>query len=233
MENFTKEEALRKPLIEDEQRAQFIRKTYSHVALALLSFVVLEFLIQQWSGVEELAFKMVSGYNWLIVIGLAYGGTWLSTKWAMSSYDQGRQYAGLFLYTIVEAIIFIPIIHIATAYSSPDVLGQAALMTGFLFVGLTLVVFVSRKDFSFMRSILSVGFMLALGAIVVGLIFGFDLGLGFSILMVGLAAGAILYQTSNILHTYHPSQHVAAALGLFSAIMMLFFYILRIFMSRD
>ncbi|MFT7119545.1 MAG: FtsH-binding integral membrane protein [Flavobacteriales bacterium] len=63
--------------------------------------------------------------------------------------------------------------------------------------------------------------------------FGFDLGLLFSGAMVLLAAGTILYQTSNLVHKYHTDQYVGAALGLFSSLMLLFWYILSIFMSRD
>ncbi|MEM7675384.1 MAG: Bax inhibitor-1 family protein, partial [Myxococcota bacterium] len=52
--------------------------------------------------------------------------------------------------------------------------------------------------------------------------------------MVVFAGGAIVYQTSNIVHEYRPGQHVAAALALFASVALLFWYILRIFMSdRD
>jgi FtsH-binding integral membrane protein len=75
--------------------------------------------------------------------------------------------------------------------------------------------------------------MLALGLIVCSVLFGFNLGLLFSFVMVLIASGAILYDTSNIIHHYHPDQYVAASLQLFASIALLFWYILRIFMSRD
>ena len=112
-------------------------------------------------------------------------------------------------------------------------LQQAAIMTIALFAGLSTIVFVTKKDFSFLRSILAIGFFVALGLIVSGVIFGFDLGLWFSVGMVILAAGSILYTTSNMIHKYDEEQYVAAALGLFASLMLLFWYILRIFMSRD
>jgi FtsH-binding integral membrane protein len=65
------------------------------------------------------------------------------------------------------------------------------------------------------------------------MIFGFDLGLVFSGFMVLLAAGTILFQTSNLVHHYHTDQYVGASLGLFASLMLLFWYILQIFMSRD
>ena len=49
--------------------------------------------------------------------------------------------------------------------------------------------------------------------------------------MVLLASCAVLYATSNILHHYHTKQHVAASLALFSAVALLFWYILQILLS--
>ena len=113
------------------------------------------------------------------------------------------------------------------------ILEQAAVLTLALFVGLSAVVFMTKKDFSFLRSALTIGFVIALGLIIAGTLFGFDLGLWFSVAMVALAAGSILYTTSNMVHKYEEDQYVAAALGLFASLMLLFWYILRIFLSRD
>ena len=79
---------------------------------------------------------------------------------------------------------------------------------------------------------LPIGGFVALGVIVVGAIFGFNLGLWFSLAMVGLASASILYETYNIKNVYSKGQYVGAALQMFSSIMLLFWYILRIFMSR-
>ncbi len=82
-----------------------------------------------------------------------------------------------------------------------------------------------------MGNFLKIAFLVAFGVIVCSFIFGFTLGLVFSGAMALLAAGAVLYTTSNILHQYHPGQHVAAALALFSSIALLFWYVLQIVMS--
>src|SRR5437870_3479814 len=81
--------------------------------------------------------------------------------------------------------------------------------------------------FSYLRAILWIGGFLALGAILVGIFFGTGMGLWFSVAMVALASGFILYDTSNVLHHYRTDQHVAAALALFASIALLFWYILR------
>ena len=48
-----------------------------------------------------------------------------------------------------------------------------------------------------------------------------------------LASGYILYDTSNVLHHYPEDRYVGAALSLFASVAMMFWYVLRLFMSRD
>jgi FtsH-binding integral membrane protein len=98
---------------------------------------------------------------------------------------------------------------------------------------LTAVAFLSRKDFSFLGGLLKWGGILALVAIVGGVLFGFNLGTWFSVAMVGLAGGAILYDTSNILRHFPEDRYVGAALQLFASVALMFWYVLRIFLSRD
>ena len=100
-----------------------------------------------------------------------------------------------------------------------------------LFGVLTAVVFITRKDFSFLRTILMFGGFAAMGLIVVAIVFQFALGPIFTYAMIALACGYILYDTSNVLHHYRIGQHVAAALALFASVALLFWYILQLFMS--
>ena len=72
---------------------------------------------------------------------------------------------------------------------------------------------------------------MALGFIVASVIFGFTLGLIFSVAMVGFAAAAILYYTSNIIHYYRTDQYVAASVTLFASVALLFWYVLQILIS--
>jgi FtsH-binding integral membrane protein len=97
---------------------------------------------------------------------------------------------------------------------------------------LTGIVFVTRKDFSFMRGALMLAGLSAFGLAVLSMLFGFSLGLFFSYAMVALACGYILYDTSNVMLHYRTNQHVAAALALFAAVMLLFWYVLRILIAR-
>ncbi len=47
------------------------------------------------------------------------------------------------------------------------------------------------------------------------------------------ARAAILYDTSNVLHHFSEDRYVGAALRLFASVAMMFWYVLRMFMSSD
>ena len=144
-------------------------------------------------------------------------------------------YGTRFTLVVAEAIIFLPLMFFAAYYSGDDfeIFAKAGIVTLGLFLGLTAVVFLTKKDFSFLGPILMIGGFLALGFIVSGIVFGFSLGNIFAFVMVAFAGGAILYNTSNILHRYNTNQHVAASLALFASVALLFWYVLQIFMGSD
>ena len=214
-------------------RAAFIRRTYAHLAGAIAAFVGLEYVLLNSALGAQLVNLMLGGRSsWLIVLLAFMGVSWLADKWARSDASPGMQYLGLGLYTVAQAVIFLPLLVIAMVKSTPEVIPMAGIITGLLFAGLTATVFITRKDFSFMRGILAVGGFVALGVVICSLLFGFNLGLIFSGAMVLFAAGSILYTTSNVLLHYRTDQHVAAALALFSGIMLLLWYVLRILSSR-
>lgn len=212
-------------------RADFYKRTYLHVALAILAFMVVEsFLLQLVPG--EIISMMFGGkFVWLFIIGLFWLGSFIANKFAFSL-SRSAQYFGLGLYVMLEAIIFIPVLYIAASYTGGDVIMQAGIITLSMFGGLTALVFMSGYDFSFMRTGIIIGGFISLGLIVGGAIFGFNLGLWFSVGMVVLASASILYQTSQIKDTYTTDQYVGAALQIFASVMLLFWYILRILMSR-
>lgn len=216
----------------DIERASFFRKTYSHVAFAILAFIVVETILIKVVPYDVIAWMLGGKYVWLFILGLFWLGSTMSNKLAFHP-SQNQQYLGLGLYVLLQAIIFLPMIVIALVMvDGPNLLYQAAIITLFMFSGLTAVVFFTKTDFSFLRTIVVVGGFIALGIIVVGAIFGFDLGLWFSVGMVILASASILYQTSQIKDQFHTGQYVGAALQLFASIMLLFWYVLRILMSR-
>ena len=213
------------------ERAAFIRRTYAHLAVALLGFIAVEYYLVHSSFAPSLVSSMIGGMSWLIVLGLFMGVSYLANKLASSQTSQQMQYLGLGLFVVAEAIVFLPLLYIATFYAGEGLIATAGLMTLLLVGGITATVFITKKDFSFMGSVLTMGGFVALGFILCSMIFGFSLGLVFSLVMVLFAGGSVLYSTSNILHRYHTDQHVAASLSLFASVALLFFYILQVLMS--
>jgi len=219
------------------ERAAFIRRTYGHLAGAILAFTALEMVLLKIPHIDRFIFGMAgNGLVWLLVVGAFIGVSWLANAWAMSGASRGLQYAGLGLYVVAEAVIFLPLLYLATfVVQDTNLIPTAGILTLSMFGGLTLAVFMTGRDFSFLRPILSICSFLALG-LVVAFCFtgGFTFGLAISFFMVALASAAILYHTSNVLHHYRNDQYVAAALALFASIATLFYYILWILLaSRD
>ncbi|MEM6253348.1 MAG: Bax inhibitor-1 family protein [Cyanobacteria bacterium P01_D01_bin.156] len=214
------------------ERAEFIKRTYTHLAGAVGAFVIVEFLFFQL-GIAPLLANLFMGsrFGWLALLGGFALLGYLASNMAAKADDVNAQYIGLGLYVVGEAIIFAPLLYIAAAFSDPSVIPTAAVITLFLFGGLTAIAFTSGRDFSFLGGVLKIAGMVALGLIVCSLLFGFSLGLIFSFFMVAFAGAAILYKTSNVMHRYSTTQHVAASLELFAAVMLLFWYVLRIVMS--
>ncbi len=212
-----------------DERADFITKTYMHLAGAVGCFAILEYGLLQLPGVDRFAMAMFSGWNWLIVMAAYMGVSYLAQKWAQSATSVSTQYLGLGLYVVVEAVIFLPILFIASTFYE-NAIATAAIITGVTFVGLTAIVFATRKNFTFLGPILGVCGMAAMGVMICAVLFGFNLGLVFTGAMIALMCGYIVYDTSNVLHNYRIGQHVAAALALFASIVTLFWYILRLVM---
>ncbi|MEM7760189.1 MAG: Bax inhibitor-1 family protein [Cyanobacteria bacterium P01_A01_bin.40] len=216
-------------------RAKFIRQTYTHLAGAVAAFILVEFILFQ-TGIAEVLFNFVAGsrFAWFAILGGFSLLGWMSRGLVSKADSVEKQYAGLGLYVVGEALIFAPLLYIATYYSGdPNLIPSAAILTLLLFGGLTTVAFTTRKDFSFLGNILKVGGFIALGLIVCSLLFGFTLGLLFSVVMVVFASAAILYSTSKIIHNYTVNQYVAASLELFASVALLFYYVVQILLKMS
>ena len=218
----------------DQTRVDFYKKTYAHVAGGILLFILFEYVLLQSNTVVDFMMSMTQGWRWLMMLG----GFMLVTNYAESTIlktaDKNIQYLAYALYVFAQAIIFVPLLYIAISYTGgEDLLQKAAIVTLGLFVGISSIVFITKKDFSFLKAGLTVGFFIAIGLIIAGALFGFDLGLWFSVAMCLLAGGSILYQTSNLVNKYGTEDYIPASLGLFASLMLLFWYVLQIFMSRD
>lgn len=223
-----------------EDRASFLTKTYLHLVGALFAFLFLEAVLISTGLAERLLFMAQGRLSWAIFLGGFMLVSYVADRWARSDTSKGMQYAGLLLYTLAESVLFAPLVVLAMYMAVEDgemaftILGKALWISLVLFGGLTGVVFLTRKDFSWLRGVLMFGGIAALVLIGASLIFGFELGLIFMWAMVVFAGASILYNTSNVLHHYRTDQYVAASLNLFASFALLLWYVLSILMrSRD
>jgi uncharacterized protein len=245
-------------------RVEFLRKTYTHLGVALIAFAAITGGMLKFMPATSLKFSrwaFSGSWNWLLVLGLFMLVGYVAEKLARSETSRGLQYVGLGIAVVAEALLLQPMIWIlilrfggvdmlrealsvnaagdivvtgaVLSGQAGSILTQAVVITLAIFVGLTATVFITRKDFSFMRGALAIATFGALGVILASVIFGFSLGALFSGAMILLMAGYILYQTSLVMSYFPPSGYVAASLMLFSTIATLFWYVLRLLMELN
>ncbi|MBC20989.1 MAG: permease [Planctomycetaceae bacterium] len=219
----------------EDVRSRFIVRTYNHLFGAIALFTVIEIALFKTGLAEKIAAALL-GVNWLLVLGGFMLVGWFSSRAAATSKSLTSQYLALLAFVAAEAIIFIPLLFVANAYSQQadgsNVIASAAGTTILGCAGLTVVAFITRKDFSFLRGFLMWGGILVLLFIAASVMFGFAMGTWFSVAMIGFAGAAVLYDTSNVMHRYEEDRYVAASLQLFSSIALMFYYVLMLFSSR-
>jgi modulator of FtsH protease len=141
----------------------------------------------------------------------------------------GVNLLALFAFTTLTGIIISPVIAIYTQLNPASIL-QAGLLTVGIFGGLTAYVFVSKKDFSFMRGMVTTGLIVVFLAAVLNLFIvgssAFAFGISCAALL--LFSGFVLYDTSNIIRRYPVNEYVAGALALYLDAFNIFLALLRI-----
>ena len=213
-----------------DSRSVFISRTYTHLVAGILGFILVELGLFE-SGLAPQIARYMFSLPWMLILGAFMLTGWLATRTAQTSTSIGMQYFAYAVYVVAEALIFVPLLYIADA-KAPGTIDSAVLITALGAGGLMFVAHRTRADFSFLRAILMWGGIIALLAIVGGLVFGFQLGTWFSVLMIGFAGAAVLYDTSNIINHYPEDRYVSAALQLFASIALMFWYVLRFLMGN-
>ncbi len=99
--------------LNEETRAAFYRKTYTHLAGAVLLFILIETLFFQIDPIVNFALSLTQGWTWLLLLGGFMFITNYAEGLALKSKEQTTQYLALLLYVAAEAFIFIPLIFIA------------------------------------------------------------------------------------------------------------------------
>ena len=213
-----------------EDRSSFIWKCYAHVVGAILAFAAIEVYLFQNGIAEAMAMRITE--IWWMIFGAFILGGWGATHVAHRVQSVQAQYAALGFFVFHEAMIFAPMLFIASV-KRPGLIDEAVGVTVLGCVGLIATAMITRKDFSFLRGMLVWVGILAFVGIIFSMLSGFQLGTWFSVAMIGFAGAAVLYDTSNIIHHYPQDKYVAASMQLFGSIALMFWYILRLFMSRD
>lgn len=212
-------------------RGEFIVRVYQHLVAAIFAFVLFEALLINL-GVAEGMYNFLArrGSGWLLLLGAVMVVQWLATSAAHDILNPSRQYLGLFGMAAAQAVIFAPFLHyfFEVQPNGDATVVAAALITAAGFAGLTAVAFVTRRDLSFLRGILLWGFVSSLVLIGAAILFGLSLGIWFSVAMIALAGGSILYTTQTIIRRYPAEAYVGASVQLFASVMLLFWYVLRL-----
>lgn len=100
--------------------------------------------------------------------------------------------------------------------------------TGFVFLGLSAYTLTTRKDFSYLAGFLMIGFMIAFVAVIASLFFQMPLmHLMISCLFLALSSGAILMETSAIIHGGERN-YIMATVSLYVSIFNIFVSLLHI-----
>ncbi len=211
-----------------DERAAFLKRTYAWLGAGVLFWCFTMWGVQHVPAIAEMSLWLRN--NYIVTIVLLMGGGFvvrmLSTKALIGP-------VSYLLYAFFFGLLIGPLVAYAELAGHADVVSMASLTTGTVFIGLTAYVFISGKDFSWMGGALAIGLFALIAVALCGWLFGFSIGVWFAIAAAVLYSGYILYDTSQILHHMPTNMHIAAAANLFVNIVLLFYYILMIFLSRD
>ena len=198
-------------------RMTFIKKVYGLLGLSLITGIAAASMT-----LSNIAFLQIVAQNHLLFL-IAEIGVVILCMWKRKEPTLG--FVLLFAFTSLSGITAAPLI-----YAHQTAAFQAAVLTIVAFTGLTGYVFVTKKDFSFLSGILTVGIVLLIGGGLLNIFFFKSLDFQYLMAWAGvfIFSGFILYDTSNIIHRYNTDEYIAGALSLYLDILNLFLSLLTI-----
>lgn len=140
----------------------------------------------------------------------------------------GVNLIALFGFTTLTGAIISPLMYIVGRDNPASIL-QAGVLTVGIFGGLTAYVFVSKKDFSFLRGMVTTGLIVVFLAALLNIFFqssAFSFAVSAAALL--LFSGFVLYDTSNIIRRYPTNEYIAGALSLYLDAFNIFLALIRI-----
>jgi len=220
------------------EQLTFYKKTYITAGLSFLAWIFIVLGLFDTGIAIDIVYGM-GKISWLLVIGIFWGASYIGERLTTAK-EKEMQFLGLGIYVAAYAVIFLPLISIVIEYSygswrmaMDNVLIPAFISTFTVFAALTVTVFATKTDFSFLRTFVIFGSFFALGAIIIFSVSGAHAGSWFAIAMIILMSATILYQTDQIKTKFDTTQHIGAGAMIFASFMVLLWYIIRLFISRS
>lgn len=208
-----------------EERVAFIRKVY-----ALFFAGILFAVVGVWLGFAFPPLMIAAAQHpWIMLIVMI--GAVMGTQ--AVRHTPGVNLVALFGFTTLTGVIISPLLYIISR-SNPSSILQAGVLTVGIFGGLTAYVFISNKDFSFLRGMVTVGLIVVILGGLLNVLFVGSIGFGFALACATLLlfAGFVLYDTSNIMRRYPTNEYVSGALALYLDALNIFLALLRILNRR-
>ncbi|OGH02122.1 MAG: hypothetical protein A2600_07345 [Candidatus Lambdaproteobacteria bacterium RIFOXYD1_FULL_56_27] len=201
------------------ERMAFLRKIYGLLALSTFMAAGAAFMT-----VSNEAFLATVAQNQMLFFALEIGAIFF-TFWARKKETLGL--VALFSFTTLTGVTIAPVLLIYTGASVVN----AALMTGIVFVGLSVYTVASKKDFTFMGGMLTTGLIVLVVGGLLNLFFFHSSGTSFLFSAFGamLFSGFIVFDTFNILNRYPTDEYISATLTLYLDVLNLFLSLLRLF----
>ncbi len=221
------------PNVQVSERAAFLGRTYFYLLGAVLGCTALVTVFTGVPAISEPLTKLMVGngrIGMLVLLFGCMGAQWFAHGLAHQSASPGKQYLGLGLAVVAEAVILSPLLLLADRMF-PGIVGKALILTAAIFTVLTAIVYYTRWNFRWLGPALSIAGLAAFALILVGFFVPLNLGIWFIAAMLVLSVGYILYDTSKVMHEYPSDMHIAGALELFTSVTMLFWYVLRLLMA--
>lgn len=218
-----------------DARSSFVVRVYANLALAVLILAAIVAAIFGVYGPERIllftqAHVRAMGFG---ILALCVAGPFVGSAILARNPSRTAQYGLMGFYILLEAAILFPIVAVAALFCGTAIIWQACGLTAALFVALSASVFITRADFSFMRSFLVFSGIAALVVICASFLFSFNLGTWFTVAIIFLMCLYVLYDTSNMLLHADEGDDVLCAVNLFTTILTLFVYILQLLMSLN
>lgn len=205
------------------ERMSFVRKVYALFFAASLFAVGGVALGLSTPPVLRFAFE----HPWIMLF-MMLGGVFAAQA---VRHVRGLNLVALFGFTTLTGVMISPLMYVVGMNNPSSILAAGVLTVG-IFGGLTAYVFISKRDFSFMRGMLTVGLVVVVLASLLNIFLAMSaFSFAISAAALVLFSGFVLYDTSNIIRRYPTNEYVAGALSLYLDAFNIFLALINILNS--